>query len=267
MRAFRLLGRPSVGLLALILVACGQVGQPLGGATATLRPVARQEPTTTTPYQGTPLPHGWTLITYTAAIPYSDQPGFTSQAELRVTAGCHPGERMVGAGYAATDVFEYNATIASSYPINDHSWSVTGGTQAGIQLDVYCLHGDHLPTVVIISGPFGAVACPADSVALAEGFGPPAGSGSEQTSYALCATSGVQAGSRTTSSVVFDSSQNGYNAASASARCPTGQIALGGGATGVAYFASGTNADFAGWTITGGGNGSGAVFAMCVRLL
>ncbi|HEX8727876.1 MAG TPA: hypothetical protein VF739_04595, partial [Ktedonobacterales bacterium] len=111
MSASRLFKSISASLLVIALAACGQAGLPQRGATAATRPVAQQEPTTVASYQGTALPHGWTVVIYAAAIPYSDQPAFTSQTELRVTAGCHSGERMVGAGYAATDVFEYNARI------------------------------------------------------------------------------------------------------------------------------------------------------------
>lgn len=269
MSASRLCKSISASLLALALTACGQAGLPQRMATATTRSVTQQEPTTVAPYQRAPLPHGWTLVTYSAAIPYSNEPAFHSQPELRVTAGCHSGERMVGAGYAATDVFEYNARITSSYPIDDHMWTATGGTQAGLQLDVYCLRGDHLPPVVIVSGPSGGVACPAGSVALAGGFGPPSGGGSARTVYALCATSGAQAGSRATAPITFNSNQNGYMPVSGAARCPAGQIAFGGGVTGVdvaSYFASGATADFAGWAVAGGGGGSGVVYASCVRL-
>jgi hypothetical protein len=205
-------------------------------------------------------------VIYTAAIPYAYRPGV---AELKVSTGCRPGERMVGAGYAATDVFEYNANITSSYPTNDHTWVATGGAQAGIELDVYCLHGDHLPTVVIAGGDSGAMRCPARAVQLAEGFGPLAAGATAQSSsalYALCATSGVKAGVTATAPVTFDSDHNGYMPVDAAVSCQTGLLAFGGGAMGVSTFASGASADFSGWDVTGGGQGNGTVYADCVQL-
>lgn len=264
MHLSRLLSSVSVGALTLILVACGQVGSARRAATAPPAPEAQQLSTTVA---GITLPHGWTLVTYTAAIPYSTQPEFTKLTELKVTARCQPGERMVGAGYGATEVFEYNASIGASYPLDDHTWVAIGGTQAGIQIGVYCLHGDHLPTVVIASNPAGVAACPAGAVLLAEGFGQAAAGATTRPTYALCATSGVEAGARATAPATFDSNHNGYMAAYASVSCPAGQIAFGGGATGVFDFASAASADFTGWGITGGGEGSGAVYADCVRLI
>src|SRR6516225_6113655 len=146
MRTSRLPRRSSVSALTLLLLACGQPGHPVATSIPTLG--AQQVSTRVTQLQRITRAHDWLLVTYTAAIPYADRPG---AAELKVTAGCRPGERMVGAGYAATSVFEYDASITTSYPTDDHTWVATGGTQAGIQLDVYCLHGDHLPTVVIAS--------------------------------------------------------------------------------------------------------------------
>ena len=127
---------------------------------------------------------------------------------------------MVGAGYAATSVFEYNASITTSYPTDDHTWVATGGAQAGIQLDVYCLHGAHLPTVVIASTTSGAVMCPANSVLLAEGFGRAITGATARPTYALCATTGVEAGARATAAVTFDSYHNGYMPVDASVNCP-----------------------------------------------
>jgi hypothetical protein len=234
--------------LALTLLACGQAGVTH----------------ITTPAPKASLPHGWTVVTYTAALPYVYQPGVT---ELKVTTGCQPGERMVGAGYAATDVFEYNANITSSYPTDDHTWVVTSGTQAGLQIDVYCLHGDHLPTVVIVSNAVGDVECSTGATLLAAGFGQPVDGSTAQPSYALCATAGVAPGKRTTAPVTFDSMQHGYMPASGIVRCPAGQTAFGGGANGVHYFASEATANFSGWQIIGGGQASGTVYADCVRLL
>ncbi len=264
MRTSRLLSIMSASMLTLVLLACGPARAPYRAATDTSRSAAQQAPTRVTRSQGIPLPHGWTLVTYTAAIPYAYSP---KVSELRVSAGCHPGERMVGAGYAATSVFEYNANITASYPADDHTWVATGGTQAGIQLDVYCLHGAQLPTVVIASATAGAVVCPADSVLLAEGFGSSAAAATAPTAYALCAIAGVEAGVRATALVTFDSPHNGYMPVYASVSCPTGQVAFGGGVTGVTHFASGASANFSGWDITGGGQGQGSVYADCVWLL
>jgi hypothetical protein len=174
---------------------------------------------------------------------------------------------MVGAGYAATSVFEYNASITTSYPTDDHTWVATGGVQAGIWLDVYCLHGDHLPTVVITSTTSGAVICPANSVLLAKGFGRSVTGATASSTYALCATSGVEAGATATAAVTFDSIHNGYMPVNASVNCPAGQITFGGGTIGVSNFASGATAGFTGWEITGGGQGNGTVYADCVQLV
>lgn len=267
MRASHLPGMVSVSasalLLALLLPGCSQPGRRV--ATDTPTPAAHQASTTVVQAQGLNLPHGWTLVTYTAAIPYAYQP---EVAELKVSASCHRGERMVGVGYAATSVFEYNASIIASYPADDQTWVAIGGSQAGIELNVYCLHGDHLPTVLVVSGVYGAITCPVGSVLLAEGFGQQAaGAAAPPTAYTLCATSGVAVGATATAPVTFDSNHNGYMPVYASVTCPVGQLAFGGGTTGIGNYASGASADFTGWDITGGGQGSGSIYADCVRLV
>lgn len=271
MHLFRLLSK--ISILPIIVMACSGRTTVLTSPAPTIPvPTVRPAPTTVTQAQGIALPHGWTLVTYTAAIPYSSQPNFAKQKELRVSAGCQPGERMVGAGYAATSVFEYNANIMSSYPTSDHTWVATGGTQAGIQLDVYCLHGANLPTVMVTSGPPGAVECPANSVLLAEGFGLTPAWVTEPPPYMLCATTGVKAGTPVASAFTFDSSKTGYSPGHASVSCPAGQITFGGGATDMntyasAAFASAASADFTGWEITGGSPTTGVVHADCVQML
>jgi hypothetical protein len=262
MRPSRLLSSISVTAVTLILLACGQPGYPVATYTPTLG--AQQLSTRVTQLQRITRAHDWILVTYTAAIPYADRPGV---AELKVSAGCRPGERMVGAGYAATSVFEYNASITTSYPTDDHTWVATGGAQAGLQLDVYCLHGDHLPTVVITSTTSGAVMCPANSVLLAKGFGRSVTGATTRPTYALCATTGVKVGTTATASVTFDSIHHGFMPVDASVNCPAGQMAFGGGTIGVSNFASGASADFTSWDITGGGQGSGTVYADCVQLI
>lgn len=260
MRASRLFAMVGVSALALLLLACSQPGHRVAAGTST--PAAQQASTTT--LQGLTLPHGWTLVTYTAAIPYTYQP---EVAALKVSTGCHPGERMVGAGYAATSVFEYNASITASYPTDDHTWVAIGGSQAGIELEVYCLHGDHLPTMVIVGGVSDAITCPAGSVLLAEGFGQRTAGAAGPPTYALCATSGAAAGATATAPVTFDSNHNGYMPVYASVKCPIGLFAFGGGTAGIGNYASGASADFTGWDITGGGQGSGSIYADCVRLV
>lgn len=258
-----------ISILPIIVMACGRSATILTSPwyTPTPVPTAQPAPTKVTQAHGIALPHGWTLVTYTAAIPYSSKPAFAMQKELKVSAGCQPGERMVGAGFAATSVFEYDAHIMSSHPASDHTWVATGEAQTGIQLDVYCLHGANLPSVTVVSGGPGAVECPANSVLLAEGFGESPDWATGPPAYALCATSGVEAGASVAAAFTFDSINNGYLPGHASVSCPAGQIAFGGGATGMNAFVSGASADFTAWNITGNDPATGAIHADCVRLL
>lgn len=106
--------------------------------------------------------------------------------------------------------FEYNARVSTSYPLDDHTWVVTAGAHTSIELDVYCLHGNHLPTVVIASETGGRIACPAGFVLLTEGFGRLVVGTAVRPSEALCATAGMEEGTLATAPVTFASNHNGY---------------------------------------------------------
>lgn len=251
-------------LLALVLaiLACGQSSVQLAPPASSSYANIQKSRTLDTRLS---LPHGWLLYHASAAIPYDWLTTPKLGSELAVSASCQPGERMLGAAYGATSVFEFNATIFSSYPVDDHTWTASGGTQAGLEVDVFCLHGDHLPGVTIAAGEAGSGACPSGTTLLSAGFSrEPTGRALRPAGYLLCASSGVTAGEVATEHVILDANSHSYSAQRAEVTCAAGQLAFGGGSLDVEAFASGPTEAFGGWAITGG-NGTGTLYANCVR--
>lgn len=193
---------------------------------------------------------------YTASVHVpSNKPGVTA------TASCHPGEQMVGGGYAATDIFEYDASVAASYPSSGDSWTAVSGSSAFYTLtaEVYCLPGQPNIGAGVTLDEQGSGHCASGGVALSLGFNGAA-------RYVICATKHVRAAPTVHSTFNPMSSSHSYEAAQTSLTCPAGQAATGGWVAGpeMALASHSAGAPYATWTFTLGGDGDIALSVICV---
>lgn len=215
---------------------------------------------------------------------YSATVKVPSGQKASVAASCKAGEQMLGGGFESGNLFEYAASIRAGYPSSPTTWTVTGLASASffdITALVYCLQtkpprASHIvPMTAAYRAKF---SCSSGTVLLNEGFDfsqaqdlpnlsdnggsavPPG------VRYALCAANHVL--SDKTATAIFNphSTTNGYHPDGGKANCPTGQIATGGTftSTDTILESSVTGADFAGWSITAGGDADVAVSAICV---
>lgn len=208
---------------------------------------------------------------------------------LTISASCPPGEQMVGGGFAATDVFEYDAYILASYPSSPASWTVVGSSDSHFALGVtvYCLRaGFSLGMRVAQGGVDGAgqgyAACPTGAVLVSGGFrsAAPVGmsvprdngwaiasSDTTARAYALCAAGHVRSDTPAQVSFTLHATTNGYQPEAFHVACPVGQV-VGGGFSGpfLALSSTADAGDFSGWSLVAGGDGDGALMADCVTI-
>lgn len=212
-----------------------------------------------------------------------------SGTHMSVSASCRSGERMLGGGFGASDLFEYAAYIEASYPTDVTTWSVTASAPASyfdLEVDVYCVPttfalGLHVVQATGVA--MATVACPQDTVLLGGGFqsSEPITVSRAQGNgwlartwdasihvYALCAAHHVLQDQAV--SAVFNphSTSHDYAPSGGEAACPAGTIAVGGGFAGedliVGSLTRGPS--FAGWSVMAGGDADVTVSAVCVRL-
>jgi hypothetical protein len=211
-------------------------------------------------------------------------PAYTSTP---VSASCQPGERMLGGGFIASNLFEYAAYIYASYPSGPATWTVVGygpGSYFQLEADVYCAPEVPAAAVHIVhaSGASTATAaCPQGTVLLSGGFqatrpvgvSHPQGNGwlatvegSGVQAYAVCAAQLVQPGQVVRATFNAHSMSRGYKPDGANAACPSGQIALGGGFDGsdLVLANSARGASFDGWAVEAGGEADVTIAAVCV---
>lgn len=176
--------------------------------------------------------------------------------QLTVTANCHADEQLVGGGFDARSVFEYALFLHASYP-SGNTWTVKTDSISHYELDVYayCLRGEPSLGTKVVSG----ADCPAGNTALSHGK-------REDGAVTLCAARHIASITRATAPISLNATTNGYHAQSAQANCPTGAVALDGGATVGMMLASKATDGFTGWEAIAGGNGSGEVYANCIML-
>lgn len=246
-----------LGSLIILLSACEGPQQKISTSPASLQP---------------------RIAIYSAAIKVP------SGQKASVSASCKAGEQMLGGGFESGDLFEYAASIRASYPSSPTTWTVTGRSSISffyVTVLVYCLQ-TKLPlasSIAQTTAAYGAkVACPRGTVLLNEGFDFSqaqdlpnlSGSGGNTVApgvrYALCAANHVLSGKTATAIFNPHSTANGYHPGDGKANCPTGQIATGGAFTGTDTIlgSSATGADFAGWSITAGGDDDMTISAICV---
>jgi hypothetical protein len=249
--------------LALLLLACGSASQ--AGVTAAttsrhLAPVVRSATARVPAYDSTP-----------------------------VSTSCQPGERMLGGGFIASNLFEYAAYIYASYPSGPTTWTVVGYGPASyfqLEADVYCAADVPAAAVHIVhaSGASTATAtCPQGTVLLGGGFqssrpvgiSRPQGNGwlatvegSGVQTYAVCAARLVRPGQVVRATFNPHSMAHSYYPSGADTICPSGQTALGGGfESGDLVLASGSrSASFDGWEVEAGGEADVTISAVCVVL-
>lgn len=204
-----------------------------------------------------------------------------------VSASCKAGEQMVGGGFGASNIFEYDAFVEASYPSSANTWTVTGGHSPEFQLEVevYCVQIAiplGIQRVQANVAPSGSAACPQGTVVLSGGFqgsGPiqaayPRGNGwygasfdASEHVYALCAAQHVLRGSAVTSTFNVYSSTHSYTPGEGRVQCPARQVATGGGfdSEGDLILGSGmVAAPSSGWSVEAGGDVNVTVYAACV---
>jgi hypothetical protein len=173
--------------------------------------------------------------------------------QLTVTASCRADEQLVGGGFEASNVFEYALFLHASYP-SGNTWTVKTDSISHYELDVsaYCLPGEPPLGTKVVSG----ADCPAGNIPLSHGK-------RDDGAVTLCAGRHIASLTRVTAPIALNATTNGYHAQSAQANCPSGAVALDGGATVGMALASKATDGFVGWEAIAGGNGSGEVYANC----
>lgn len=241
-------------LLVLVCVGgCGSVQNVAAGAP--------QAPTVGV--TAGPTARGVTAYSASIQVP-ENTPG------TRVSVSCPAGTQMIGGGYAATSVFEYDAVVASSYPSSANTWTAVAGPGDAftLQADVYCL----APTfplgvqVVQTSGaPTSGSGCPIGSVQLGGGFNYPSDYPSGRL-YFLCATQHVRVGAVVTAYYNPHSSTHSYYPGSKTLACPSDQIAISGDTIGgdTVLVSDSAGAPYDGWFFTVGGDGDMTLIVRCV---
>lgn len=259
-------------LLALLLPACGVV--PLSQATGTATP-------TVTPALPALPPHrlgGYdaSLVVYSQTVKGIEA---SPHPPLTVAVSCAPGEQMIGGGFVASDVFEYDAIITASYPSGPATWTVSGHSSSSFWLSayVYCWHSSAALGVQMVRSA-GDVECPAGTTLLGGGF---QGSGDvslpnangwhteDGQTYALCAAYHLSPLRIATASFNAHSSTHSYYPGGIAMRCPAGSVAIGGGFSGggdLILVSQAILPDFSGWTLGAGGDGNVTGYAVCVSV-
>jgi hypothetical protein len=186
-------------------------------------------------------------------------------AGTRVAVYCLPGEQMIGGGYLATDTFEYDASIAASYPSSASQWTAIAGPGAAFTLTVfvYCVVSGPALGVQVVQTRASVAACPARGVELGAGFD------TSGASYAVCARQNARLGANPLP-ITFNprSSQHSYAPASVTLTCPMNLIAVGGSLEQADRMIGSASAGppYNGWSFTLGGDGDAQLAVRCVVL-
>ncbi len=231
-----------------------------------------------------------TAYTHVRVVAYSTtsaDASVQSRDLLTISASCRPGEQMLGGGFAATDVFEYDAYILASYPSGAATWTVSASSHSHFSLTVtvYCLQAGFSAGIQQVRGGTaspGEATCASGSVLVGGGFRSSepvdssmprdatwqAGvSGSDAQVYAMCAATHVRLTGRVPQPIDLHATTNGYQPESFSTTCPVGQIAVGGFSAGGLVLASEAEPpDFSAWSLEAGGSGPGDLVAACLEI-
>jgi len=251
---------PTLYLLSLLTSGCSSVPMP----TAASAP--------TSPHEARPIVAVARMVKGVESFP---------QPPLTVSVSCPPDEQMLGGGFAASDVFEYDAHITASYPANPQTWTVEGNASSSFWLSAYayCWRSPSLVGIQIAQGGH-EVVCPAHTSVIGGGFQGldrshnvsfPSGNGwrsGATRTYALCATNTFSPAKIATIVFNVQSSSHGYMPGGANVTCPMGSVALSGGfnSGGDEILASTVGATFSTWTILAGGEGDVTGYGLCVSV-
>lgn len=191
---------------------------------------------------------------------------FPGDAPGQVSASCQAGSQMIGGGFAASDVFEYAASIIASYPSSANTWTVTAGSSSTFILegDVYCLASTPSLGVQIVqtsAASTSGASCPTGAIQLSDGF-----NHSTSQSYALCAAQRVSADATATMRYNPHSSSHSYYPGSATLACPAGQTAISGDSSGgdTTLASQSTGTPYQSWFFTVGGDSDQTLSVRCV---
>lgn len=260
----------SACLLLSLLSACSVVSSSRAIATATAT-------------SSLPILPPYRLSGYAASLVAYSQTVKSIEASprppLTVAVSCAPGEQMIGGGFVASDVFEYDAFITASYPSSTTTWTVSGKSSSHFWLSayVYCWQSSTAVSVQIVRGA-GDVTCPAGTSLLGGGF---QGSGEVSRpiangwhaengqAFALCATRYPSPVRVVTASFNAHSQAHVYAPGGIVMTCPAGSFAIGGGFSSggdLILVSQATLPAFSGWTLAAGGDANVAGYAVCVSV-
>lgn len=267
-----------------------QKGTVIGLNSAKIRPLSLVVVTLLFSACGVALPSSTAATTPRPQIvSYSAQATFQSGQNtyrLSASASCKQDEQMLGGGFAASDVFEYDAFIEASYPSSATTWTAIGFSSSSFQLEayVYCLKASVPFGIRLVQSegvPGGQVACPKGTILLSGGFQSSqpiqasypldngwssASVGSPVQVYALCASQHITASPVATAVFNAQSSSHQYQPGGTSLACPTEQAAIGGGfdSQGDLFLTSRSNGSaFSGWSVVAGGDAKVTVSVVC----
>ena len=183
-----------------------------------------------------------------------------------VSVSCPVGTQLIGGGFSASDVFEYDALVTASYPAGGdlRTWTVVAGHSAAFTLtaEAYCLsHGPDLRiSLHATNGP--QAFCPPPTSTLSAGF-------NGAIAYALCASQHASDASLVHTTFNPRSSSDGYEPSTVTLACPTGALAMGGVISGgdrlLSSFSAG--APYLNWTFVVGGDDDTTVTTICANIL
>lgn len=260
------------GLLVSLLPACGIVSssQAVASTTPTVTPALPAFP----PHQLNG--YAASLVAYARTVKGTVA---SPQPPLTIAVSCAPGEQMIGGGFGASDVFEYDAFITASYPSGPTTWTVSGqsSSQFALSAYVYCWHSSAALGVQVVRGA-GDVACPSGTTLLGGGFqgsngvSVPNANGwhtENGQAYALCAAHHISPLRLVTASFNAHSSTHGYYPGGIAMTCPAGSVAIGGGFSGggdLILASQATPPNFSAWTLDAGGDGNVTGYAVCVSV-
>lgn len=188
----------------------------------------------------------------------------------QVSAICPRDTQMIGGGFAATNVFEYDALVTASYP-DPHdnglrTWTAIAGSSSSFTLsaEAYCLRqGLDLQISLHMEADGRVAICAGGTLPLSAGFNGGA-------SYVLC--SGRDNHTVSGAPVTFNpqSSSHSYYPGGATLPCPGDTLALGGvisagGGRLLASYSAGQ--PFTHWIIVLGGDWNVTASATCVTII
>lgn len=190
----------------------------------------------------------------------------------QVSATCPQNSQMIGGGFVASDVFEYDALVTANYP-DPHdgdlrTWTAIAGPSGAFTLGVeaYCLNQGPDLQISLHAQTGRSPYCPSQQTPLGAGF---RGEFENGTYYVLCASQHATGGGVVFQSFNPQSSSHGYAPRRITLTCASGALAISGdeGAGVDSLLASySAGPPYLSWVIGLGGDKDVTVSTTCVKI-